>query len=302
MPPVTNWPRRTPGRQRDGHAWSAPTGCRDHVSELDATIASTSIPASPVGPRRRGCPPRARAAFAQRPAPVRYTRSGRHRWRGPSQTRPGHTTPAAAAIVADTVIYHKRVRFNPAIRTVHRLAGSSTTCVASTPHAWPTDRPPGRTARRFGGGCGRTSARTRPAAQRLDSRCGKGEGAAGPLGLGLAVHAHRPPYGHMRRNRRVGGRVSIQVYMLPAQGPGFEVDQSQHHSRSSRRSGRNLRRGTSPLGRRDPHTVTLTWTDEFPAGATPAPGYLTYYASTPDTASPATPGPVPDRRPHGPPG
>lgn len=60
-----------------------------------------------------------------------------------------------------------------------------------------------------------------PGAQRQDRRRRKGEGAAGSFGLGIAVHAHLPPYGHMWRNQRVDGWVPIQVHMLPAQGPGF---------------------------------------------------------------------------------
>ena len=58
-------------------------------------------------------------------------------------------------------------------------------------------------------------------AKRLDRHCGEGEGAAGPFGLGLAVHADRSPHGHVRRDGRAGGRVAVQVDMGPVQGPGF---------------------------------------------------------------------------------
>ena len=60
-----------------------------------------------------------------------------------------------------------------------------------------------------------------PVTQRLDRYRGEAEGAAGPLGLGLAVHADRPPHGHVRRDRRAGGGVAVQVDVGPAQGPGF---------------------------------------------------------------------------------
>ena len=50
---------------------------------------------------------------------------------------------------------------------------------------------------------------------------GEAEGAAGPLGLGLAVRADRPPHGHVRRHRRAGGRVAVQVDVRPAQRPGL---------------------------------------------------------------------------------
>lgn len=96
--------------------WSAPAGCRDHVSGTAAADRLGLDPGQPAEPGRRGYPPRARAASGQCPAPVRYTRSGRHRWRGPSRTGPGHTTAAAAAIVVGTSYHGQRVRSSPAIR------------------------------------------------------------------------------------------------------------------------------------------------------------------------------------------
>jgi hypothetical protein len=229
--------------------------------------------ASQVGPGRRGYPPRVRAASGQCPAPVRCPRSGRHRWRGPSRTRPGHTTATAAAIVADTGIYHKRVRFNPAIRTVHRLAGSSTTCVASTPHAWPTDRPPGRTAPPLRGRLRQDKRpyQTSRAAPGQPLREGRG---CGGTARSWSRRARAPTAIRPHAAESAGWRPGLHSGLHAAStGLGLRGRPvAAPHSRSSRRSGRNLRRGTSPLGRQDPHTVTLTWTDEFPAGATPAPG------------------------------
>ena len=61
----------------------------------------------------------------------------------------------------------------------------------------------------------------RPGAQRLDCDRGEAEGAAGPLGLGLAVHADRSPDGDVRRDGRPGGGVAVQVDVGPAQRAGF---------------------------------------------------------------------------------
>ena len=60
-----------------------------------------------------------------------------------------------------------------------------------------------------------------PGAQRLDCHHGEAEGAAGPLGLGVAVGADRPPDGYVRRDERAGGRVAVQVHVRPAQRPGL---------------------------------------------------------------------------------
>lgn len=60
-----------------------------------------------------------------------------------------------------------------------------------------------------------------PGTQRVDRHDEEGEGTAGTLGLGLAVHADRPPDGHVRRDRWTGGRVAVQIDVGSAQGPAF---------------------------------------------------------------------------------
>jgi hypothetical protein len=60
-----------------------------------------------------------------------------------------------------------------------------------------------------------------PGAQRLDGGCGEAEGAAGPLGLGVAVSADGSPDGYVRRDGRTGGGVAVEVDVGPVQGAGF---------------------------------------------------------------------------------
>ena len=57
--------------------------------------------------------------------------------------------------------------------------------------------------------------------QRVNDCHGETERAPGLLGLHVAVRAHRPPYGHVRRDRRIGIWVTVQIHVIPAQRARF---------------------------------------------------------------------------------